>query len=59
MANDKKKKISQPKLTQLTCDLRYEAGITQQKGKQNKSRSLRPNNLMSNKKNLKKEPKKD
>jgi len=41
-------------LTQLTFDLRYEARITQQKGKYNKSRSSRPNNSMLNDENEKK-----
>jgi hypothetical protein len=45
--------------------MRYEVGITQQKGKQNKSRNSRPNNSMSNDENekkkliLKKDPIKD
>jgi hypothetical protein len=55
MKNDKikkiKKKSSQPKLIQITCDLRYEARITQQKGKQSKSRNFRPNNSMLNDEN--------
>jgi hypothetical protein len=42
--------------------MRYVTGITQQKGKQNKSRSSRPNNSMSDdeneKKNLKRTAKK-
>jgi len=41
-------------LTQLTFDLRYEAKITQQKEKYNKSRSSRPNNSMLNDENKKK-----
>jgi hypothetical protein len=31
--------------------MRYKAGITQQKGKQNKLKSSRPNNSMSNDEN--------
>jgi hypothetical protein len=49
----KNKKTSQLRLTQLTCYPRYEVGITQQKGKQNKSRNSRPNNSMSNDENEK------
>ena len=52
--NKKKKNSSQLKLTQLIRDMRYEVGITQQKGKQNKSRNSRPNNSMSNNENEKK-----
>jgi hypothetical protein len=48
-----KKNSSQLKLTQLIRDMRYEVGITQQKGKQNKSRNSRPNNSMSNDENEK------
>jgi hypothetical protein len=53
MTNDKIKKIKKKssKLIQITCDLRYEARITQQKGKQSKSRNFRPNNSMSNDEN--------
>jgi len=43
-----KEKTNQPRLIQLTFDLRYGAVITQQKKKQNKSRSSRPNNSMLN-----------
>ena len=53
MANDKnkkkiKEKTNQPRIIQLTFDLRYGAVITQQKKKQNKSRNSRPNNSMLN-----------
>jgi hypothetical protein len=47
----KQKKNKSIQLTHLTCDLKYKARIAQQKGKQNNSRSLRPNNLISNDKN--------
>ena len=64
MINDKikkffKKKTSQLRLTQLTFDLSYETKITQQKGKQDNSRSSRPNNSMLNDENKKnkKDPK--
>jgi len=41
-------------LTRLTCDPRYEMGITTQKEKLTKSQRLRSNKSMSNeKKNLK------
>jgi hypothetical protein len=46
-----KNKTNQFRLTQLICDLRYEARITQQKGKQSKSRNFRPNNSMLNDEN--------